>query len=179
MKLEIELAREQFAAGNIGTRDTPPEIADVRQEVTARRALLRRQLTRVIQDALLKNSLIDLAIETPRLAQVTAGTAIAFGTVPTLQDFVIGCKELLEDAHKVTDNSLWYGEWDQLRVGIAMMEIVWRGIEACLGYPHEELMRQAHAEEMPGGPAIDKEAYRALLARAGISVPPSPAANDG
>lgn len=175
MKLELELAAEEFTKYGMAQ---PKTDTDAVFALKSQRRVIREQTEALINRALLANDFIELANEVAGLALVAAGTAVRFGQPPTIKDFVLSAKDSVEDARAQLDRALMIRDWEGVRVGLARLEIIWRGVCACLSVPYEALLRERHRSIMEGTP-IDKDRIRAILTEAGIKLPPPPASNDG
>src|SRR5712664_1056868 len=143
MKLEVQLAREEFAHYKIPAKEQPQPQGEQIDGLKEQRRMVREQTDKLI-GAFMSNDFILLAQETAGVALVVGGTAVRFCCEPNIMEFVMGGKELIEDARTVVDKGLQFAEWDQVKVGLTMLEIAYRGVCACLNVPYEALVRERH-----------------------------------
>lgn len=177
MKFEIAMAREQHVFYSIPQRTTPDEPPLTTQEVLARRKSIRIVTDDFIHKAVLNGDIVTLLQSVVETMTCVGGTCAQLGIEPDISDFLLAGKDLVEDARVLLDKGLNVKEYDQIKVGTAMIQCVVAGICAILGLPYKDAMAMAHSRYMDAdGPS--REDFEALLEARGFKLTEEGAAND-
>jgi hypothetical protein len=104
---------------------------------------------------------------------VVGGTCAQFGIEPEITDFLMGAKELIEDARTLVDKGIQVREWDQVKVGCAMIQCVLNGVAAVLGLPYLAVLELCHAKYMNAEQPTEEE-LAAVLRAAGFEIKDEP-----
>ena len=177
MKYEIEMARKQHIFYSIPQRtkaDEPPVTAD---EVIARRRSLRIVTDDLIQKALLNGDIVLLLQSICETMTAVGGTCAHFGIEPDISDFLLAGKDLVEDSRVLLDRGIGVREWDQVKVGAAMMQCICAGICAILGLPYRDALDLSHAAYMDARKPT-REEFVALLKAHGFKLDEGEPANE-
>ena len=172
MRFEIALVTEQHKKLGLpvhtGVYDgiQPPETLAVRRAV-------RIATDEFIQHGLYVNDFVALAIKLGELQTANAGACLLTGVTPTVEDFIVAARELIEDARVLPDKALQMRppEWEQLRIGVCMLEIVCHGICGVLGMPYKPIFEALHKAFTEGHPpAVLELTIRDILRKAGLPI---------
>jgi hypothetical protein len=177
MKFEIDLAREQHRVYFIPTRTKPDEPPVSPDEVVARRRSLRLTTDELIHKAMLNGDIVTLLQCLVETMTATAGTCAQFGLEPDISDFMLAGKDLIEDARVLLDKALLVRDYEQVKIGAAMIQCVVAGICAVCGLPYREAFELAHQAYIDAG-SPTREQFVKLLREHGFEVK-AEAANDG
>ena len=177
MKTEIEMTKEQHKFYSIPVRDKPDEPPVSLEEVTARRRSLRMTTESLIHDAFLGGDVVRLMEAVVETMSATAGTCSQFGLEPDISDFLLAGKDLVEDARVLLDKGLTVREWDQVKIGAAMIQCICGGVCAILGLPYKDAMAMAHAKYL-NAERPTREDFAKLLTDAGFKLDEEVASND-
>ena len=174
MKFEIDLVRDFHRAFGRPVRQIP--VDNIPKEETDLRQRLQREEVDELKVALATGDIVGVADGGGDAMYIAAGTCVQVGVEPTIHDFCDASAELLEDAQIVLNKGTHMHEWDQVRIGACMLEIVVRGMMACLGIPYEEAFRLIHENNMsklgPDGKPIYREDGKILKPDTYVSVEP-------
>jgi len=151
MKFEIDLVTGQHTKLGLPVHTVVYDGIQPQEALGIRRAV-RIATDEFIQHGLYVNDFVALAIKLGELQTANAGACILTGVNPTVEDFIVAARELVEDARVLPDKALQMRppEWEQLRIGVCMLEIVCHGICGVLGIPYKqvfELLHRHYAEE--------------------------------
>lgn len=178
MKLEIDLATEQQKFYSIPVRTEPLQPPVTREELLARRRTVRLSTDDLIGAGFLAGDLVRLSAKLGDTMLVMGGTCAQLGVRPEISEFLLAAKELVEDARTVLDKALVVQEWEQVKVSVAMMQVVLGGVCFVLNLPYRDVLQAMHRAYMAGG-APSEELIRDVLRAHGFAVdPPVPAANE-
>lgn len=179
MKLEIDLAAEQQKLYSIPVREQPLQPPVTREELLARRRTVRVSTDDLIGAGFLAGDLVRLSAKLGDTMLVMGGTCAQLGVRPEISEFLLAAKELVEDARTVVDKSLTVQDWEQVKIGVAMMQVVLGGVCFVLNLPYRDVLQAMHGAYMVGG-APSEELVREVLRRHGFPVdPPVAAVNEG
>lgn len=142
MDYEIKLAKEaaEKSAGII--RAEPPPVLPTPEANMAQKRV--RQASDNLMDALMTADLGAIAFSGTHLQLATAGNLVRLGLEPTVEDLVNAARQLIDDARVPAFKGIAAREWDQVRVGSVMVEIVVRGIFTLLQVPYKEILDEVH-----------------------------------
>lgn len=177
MRDEIEKARAQFTFYSIPQRAKPDEPPLSQSETVSRRRSMRICTDDFISKALMNGDAPTLLRSLCETMTATAGTCAGLGLEPDVSDLLLGAKDLVEDVRVLIDRGIGVKEYDQIKVGCAMMEIVCIGIAAVLGLPYREAMTMAHAKYMNAENPTHED-FRDLLIAHGFDQLKEEASND-
>ena len=177
MRDEIAKARAQATFYSIPHREKPDEPPVSLAEMTARRRSLRMVTDDLVHAALLNGDVATLMNSICETMTAVGGTCAGLGIEPDVNDLLLAAKDLVEDVRVLIDRGIGVKEYDQIKIGCAMMEAVCIGISAVLGLPYREAMQLAHEKymnaETPG-----RDDFVALLIRHGFMIDERGADND-
>jgi hypothetical protein len=162
MKYEIELARAQHLFYAIPQRTKPDEPPVTADEVIARRRSLRMVTDSLIHTAFLNGDVVQLMEAVVETMTATAGTCAQFGIAPDISDFLLAGKDLVEDARVLLDKGINVREYDQVKIGAAMLQCVCAGVCGILGLPYRDAMAMAHSRYLDADKP-SREDFEALL----------------
>lgn len=168
MRDEIEKVREQFKFYSIPQRTTPDEPPVPPSEVVSRRRSMRICTDEFIDKALMNGDAPTLLRSLCEVMTATAGTCAGLGLDPDVSDLLLGAKDLVEDVRVLIDKGIGVREYDQVKVGCAMMEIVCIGMAAVLGLPYREALAMAHSKYL-NAEDTTREDFRDLLIAHGFT----------
>lgn len=177
MRDEITKVREQHRYYSIPQRTVPDEPPVTLEETTARRRSLRMTTDDLISKGLLNGDAAALLNSLCETMTATAGACAGLGVEPDVNDLLLGVKDLTEDVRVLLDKSISVREYDQLKIGATMMEIVCVGTAAILGLPYREAIAMAHAKYM-NAETPSRDDFADVLRAAGIKVDEEDASND-
>ena len=177
MKFETDLARAQHAYYSIPTREKPDDPIVTAQEVIARRRSLRMVTDDLIHKAFLNGDVVTLMRSIVETMTAVGGTCAQFGIQPDISDFLLASKDLVEDARVLLDKGIGVREWDQVKVGAAMMQCVVGGMCAILNLPYRAAMEMAHTKYLNAENPTHED-FRDLLIAHGFNQLRVEAAND-
>lgn len=165
MKHEMDKVRALHVARGLPVPDQPPKhSAELALQVLSIRRSVRMMSDGLINEGLLSSSALETARGIAATMVAASGAMVALGIEPTLEDFVLAAKELVEDARIVLDKGVHSHEWDQARIGTVMLGIVCMGIAAALGIPYHEVFDELVAAQTENR----EDATDKILMRCGI-----------
>lgn len=169
MKMELDMAKAQYALHQLPLR-TEPNVPEVEQpETVSARRVVRMATDELIQTGLLTKDVACLTLSLCETMTMTAGMCAQFGVTPQIDDFLFGVKDLVEDIRVVMENGISSREWDQVRVAACMMQVLIGGSCYMLNLPYMEAMQLTHDAYM-GGERPTKESMAALLREHGFQL---------
>ncbi len=176
MKFEIALVRAQHQALGFPLRACPGEGQDPSEDIPALELMSRRRAVRTATDALIEHGLMGgdlpaLSVQIGCAMTAVAGSCAQVGMEPSISDFLDAARELVADARIVWDKGVHLKEWEQARIGAAMIEIVCHGIAATLGIPYQQVFESLHRRFVAQELEPDMAEIRAILRRAGHEAP--------
>ncbi len=169
MRDEIEKARAQATFYSIPQRSVPDEPPMLPAETAARRRSLRMTTDDLIHKAILNGDAAVLMNSICETMTAIGGTCAGLGIEPDINDLLLGAKDLIEDVRVLIDRGINVREYDQVKIGCAMMEAVCIGICAVLGLPYREGMQLAHDKYM-AAETPSRDDFAALLIRHGFKL---------
>ena len=177
MKMEIDFARAQHIFYSIPQRAVPDEPPLTNEEIIARRRSLRIVTDDFIHKAMLNGDVVTLLKSVVETMTCVGGTCAQLGIEPDISDFLLAGKDLVEDARVLLDKGISVREYDQIKVGAAMVQCVVAGICGILGLPYKDAMALAHEKYM-NAEQPSREDFEALLEKNGFKLTDGGAAND-
>lgn len=180
MRLETELARAEQAFYSIPIRTAPDAPPVTPAEVVSRKRTVRVQTQDLIDRGLLNGDPVALAHCLADTMLVAGGTYAQLGLDPSdVSDFLLGVKEVVENARGALEKALTLRDWGAVRVGCTQLQVACAGACYVLGIPYREVLLKLHERYMAGGVATRADVAQ-VLAAAGLEVSAEPpAANDG
>jgi hypothetical protein len=169
MKYEIDMARAQHIFFSIPQRSKPDEPPVTADEVIARRRSLRMVTDGLIHTAFLNGDVVQLMEAIVETMTATAGTCVQFGIEPDISDFLLAGKDLVEDARVLLDKAILVREYDQVKIGAAMLQCVCAGVCGILGLPYKDAMAMAHSRYLDADKP-SREDFEALLEARGFKL---------
>ena len=176
MKLEIGMARDQHRYYSIPVREKPDEPPLTPDEVIARRRSIRLVTDSLINTAFLNGDVVQLLESIVETMTCVGGTCAQLGIEPDISDFLLAGKDLVEDSRVLIDKGISVREYDQVKIGAAMLQCVCAGVCAILGLPYRDAIEMAHGKYM-NAEKPTREDFEAILRAAGFKLDEG-AAND-
>ena len=173
MKMEIDIAREEqefYFIPHRAEQDTP---AVTHEEVVAARRAIRMVTDSLTGPAMLNGDAVTLLRGIVETMTAVGGTCSQFGLQPDISDFMLAGKDLVEDARVLVDRGLVTREWEQVRVGAAMIQCVCAGVCAILGLPYKAALDMSHAKRM-AAEHPQREDYERIMKEAGFQIEEKP-----
>lgn len=133
MRHELDLL-----AGSVPTLERDANGRLLQSSINAARKRSNVAANTLIDESLLQNDLSALTKGSASVMVAIASNLIALDEEPELNDFVYGACELVTICRKSIDDALTVSDMEELRTTSVMMEIVMRGICACVGINYDE-----------------------------------------
>lgn len=143
MKFETDLVRGKSAA--LSEDELPDNVGHIKPTAPARKDL-RDAVLFTTDDALAVQR--DLRAVANGMSNVMFAAAITlnqFEQEPNVDDLVSAASRLLQSAHSIVDRGLMIPNWEEVRCGVVMMELIARGTFCALGLPYEEVLKSVWA----------------------------------
>lgn len=159
MRHEIVRVAEQLAAAGGRIRliekagqDPVKEMPVSREESLVHRKTIREQTDKLIDRGLAASAPLPILQSVCETMTALAAVCAQVGIEPSTREMLIATKELIEDARVVVDKGLQLAEWEQVRIGVAMLEIVLTGLTSRLNMPYHRGFEIMHTALMANQP---------------------------